>query len=656
MGHGALVRARHRWLLAVLVVLLAACTSNPATKASPLPFARGGTVRLGATDGYNGGPGPTGDPTLDPVKEYSPEGWEMLRVLVRTLYQYSGRPTNEGGTVLRPDLATGLPTISSDGLTWTIHIRSGIHYAPPFASREIVASDFVYAIKRAARISEQDAPIGGDYAGTYYAVIHGFDAYAKGKADSISGIATPDAHTLVFTLDTRDGDFADRLALPAISPIPALAFAPSAPYGAATGHDAGYGAFLVASGPYMLEGSQALTPEAAAKQQKPAIGFPTAHSRVITLVRNPSWDAATDPLRPAYPDRIEVYLLPSIPDIQRALDRGQIDLMMGNFPPLQVPLGQFHRYQADPALGRSVVFPRDTVRYVTMNLAVPPFDDVHVRKAANYIIDKAAYIAAFGELSGEPATHMILDSLEDDQLVNYDPFRTSGPADALSKAQSEMRLSKYDPKHIGMCDAAQCAHIKALAFSIEFPSAIRAAKSVARDLARIGIRLDITDLGAGDFFRAVSDPTMRVGLGIAPGWGHDFLNASNFVTPLLAGPGVSTEFSIPGGGPASQCCNYSLLGATPASLKGWGYSVTHVPSADDRITQCLQLVGQPQLECWTSLDQYLSETIVPWIPLSFEDSTAVIPARVVNYSYDRFTGLPSLDQIVVKTGPSPSPS
>jgi peptide/nickel transport system substrate-binding protein len=40
-----------------------------------------------------------------------------------------------------------------------------------------------------------------------------------------------------------------------------------------------------------------------------------------------------------------------------------------------------------------------------MNLLVPPFDDVHVRKAANLVMDKAALIQATGgPTTGDVAT------------------------------------------------------------------------------------------------------------------------------------------------------------------------------------------------------------------------------------------------------------
>ena len=41
----------------------------------------------------------------------------------------------------------------------------------------------------------------------------------------------------------------------------------------------------------------------------------------------------------------------------------------------------------------------DRTWYITMNLTQPPFDDIHVRKAANLIMDKEGLRRAWG---GEP--------------------------------------------------------------------------------------------------------------------------------------------------------------------------------------------------------------------------------------------------------------
>jgi ABC-type transport system substrate-binding protein len=62
-----------------------------------------------------------------------------------------------------PNTATAMPEIADGGRTWTIRLRRGIRFAddPAFKGkpRELVAGDYVYAIKRRAR---PDAEAGGD--------------------------------------------------------------------------------------------------------------------------------------------------------------------------------------------------------------------------------------------------------------------------------------------------------------------------------------------------------------------------------------------------------------------------------------------------------------------------------------------------------------
>ena len=55
------------------------------------------------------------------------------------------------------------------------------------------------------------------------------------------------------------------------------------------------------------------------------------------------------------------------------------------------------KYNTDPSLKQYLhINAGDRIWYLTMNLTQPPFDDVHVRKAMNWIIDKAALQQAWG--------------------------------------------------------------------------------------------------------------------------------------------------------------------------------------------------------------------------------------------------------------------
>src|SRR5215218_1877583 len=231
-----------RWtaFLGVSLTLASSCTAQ--TESEPGPQA-GGVLRLAAlADPFGAG---------DPAVELNRAGWELYRCcLLRTLLSYTGTPVARGGTSLHPDLAAGPPRVSADGRTWTFHLQRGLRYAPPFQDTEILAEDVIRALQRQARLPAA-------YASTY-SVIDGFDEYVAGRAGSITGLVARDRTTLAVRLTEPAGDLGYRLSLPAAAPLSK---------GAALGHEGSYVGFLAASGPYMLAGSEDLTPLAAPGQQ-----------------------------------------------------------------------------------------------------------------------------------------------------------------------------------------------------------------------------------------------------------------------------------------------------------------------------------------------------------------------------------------------------
>ena len=62
-------------------------------------------------------------------------------------YDYLARPLK-----LKPNTLAAMPEISADGLTYTLRVKPGIHFAddPAFGGkkRELVAEDYVYSMKR----------------------------------------------------------------------------------------------------------------------------------------------------------------------------------------------------------------------------------------------------------------------------------------------------------------------------------------------------------------------------------------------------------------------------------------------------------------------------------------------------------------------------
>ena len=279
---------------------------------------------------------------------------------------------------------------------------------------------------------------------------------------------------------------------------------------------------------------------------------------------------------------------------------------------------------------------------IDMNLAAPPFDDVDVRKAVNYVIDKRALVdaAGGGPLIGQAATHIAPDSLEENLLLNYDPYPTPGERGSLTLARKEMALSRYDRDGDGRCDAKVCEDVRAVSLGAPGtapPFVVRdlraRARLIASDLSRIGIRVQVEF--PEDAFAVVADPTQKVPLGLSTGWGKDIPTGSNFFEPLFSSEEIGMD-------------NFTLVGASPDQLQDWGYDVSAIPSVDDRIDQCSALVGHDQVVCWANLDKYLMEEVVPWVPYVVESHADLVGSRVVHYSFDQSASMPAFDQIALK--------
>ena len=611
-----------------------ACTSGGDVGSTPTPttgLQRGGALRLALV--YTR---PVHDFFVDPQRAYDFASWEILRCcLARTLMSYNGLPAAQGGAEARPDLAVDAPEVSTDGLTWTFRLKPGVRYAPPFADAEVVAADIIRGIERTLTPAHESTLKFGRFLGTYEfyyrELIQGGREFANGTADSISGLETPDSHTLIVHLTQPAGDLAYRLTLPATAPIPPNPSAPDERLGAAEGHEH-YGRFIVTSGPYMLAGSADLNLAVPTQEQRPPSGFTR---RSVTLVRNPSWDQRLDDLRPAYVDEIVLSVVPDLKEAASEVDAGELDFFFDAAPPLD----QIRRYQNDPALrDRLRTFPSDFQFVIPMNVAVPPFDDIHVRKAVNYAIDKEALrrlMASepmfFGAALGEVHGHIAPDGVERNLLLGQDFY----PHD-LDRARAEMVLSHYDQDGDGVCDAPACRDIPAQTWD-DGPLPEVAAR-VGRDLARIGLGLTITFRSQDtQLCNVCIPPEEHVPLTIGELWPRDYPNGSTFFVPSFSGSVLEGTNE-----------NFSLLGATPEQLRGWGYDVTEVPSVDDRIDACVPLVGTPQVECWAELDQYLMTEVVPWAPYQTIDSIVVLSARVRNYHVNEFSsGFPAIDQIVL---------
>jgi peptide/nickel transport system substrate-binding protein len=605
--------------LLVVVVLCGCSTDGGENEPSSSPSAaavRGGTLELAMTSDFQA--------ALDPAKEYEAVAAEFYRCcLLRTLLSYEGVPTDEGGSVLHPDIAAEIPTVSEDGLTWTFKIRPGIHYGPPFDDVEVIAQDFIRALEREG---DPRSNVGG-YS-FYFSAIEGFDRYSSGEADTIAGVSAPDAQTLVVRVAEPTGDLSYRFALAATAPIPPNG---DARMGAADGHQKDYGRFLVSSGPYMYEGSELMDFSLPSEAQQAAGGYEPGRS--LVLVRNPGWDQATDDLRPGYVDRIEVVFGGETADLQNQVRSGDLDLVLDASPPPNL----LRDYVTDPELAKHLhVHPADSTSYLEFNVLQPPFDDVHVRKAVNLVIDKAGLRTLLGgETKGELTGHIMPNSLQNGLLDTYDPYATPKSAGDVAAARGEMALSAYGNAD-GMCVDPACQGV--LSFTVNQQVYETQAALIAENLGEIDITLDVKALAISTMYSKCADPSAHMGICLALGWFKDYADGYTFAIPLFGSVSIFPS-----------CCNDPLVGASDALLRKHSYDPLSVPNVDPQLEECARTVDEARFECWAALDRTLMEEVVPWVPWLSTNGVWITSERVLAFSFDQSSALPALDRLSLTT-------
>jgi peptide/nickel transport system substrate-binding protein len=614
--------------LALAVALVAAaCGGGEETPSTPSggTAQKGGVYRTAITSfGFTQG--------FDPTAEYLGLAFDFYGALLRTLVSYKHVAGAEGNK-LYPDLAQSLDNVvSSDGLTYTFKLKPNIKFGPPL-NRAITSKDIEYAFERL-----NIATLGAGYGNYYYESIKGMDGKAK-EAKPISGIETPDDQTIVFNLKQPTSDFLYRLSMAATAPIPqevAKCF---------NNKIGGYGRFVISSGPYMLQGADKLDPSSCGAM-KPISGYdPT---KKLVMVRNPSYDQASDDLRSNYVDGIDIRVNTNVDDIFNKVLQGSLDGSLYEPPPATI-VRQYVTDESKKAHLHSNS--ADRTWFVFMNLSTPPFDDIHVRKAANFVMDKAGILRAWGGTTfGQIATHVMPPSVINNTLgQDYDPYASPEFGGDEAKAKEEMKQSKYDSNKDGVCDAEACKGL--IMVNRNTPPWTNAEPAVVDSLAKIGIQVKPRELA--DHYTAVQTVKNQIPIGMDTGWGKDWPDAGTFGAPLFGGPNI-----VP-----TNNSNYGLIGLTPEKAKDLGIKVPAgmtFPSVDADIANCSKISVETQVDqriaCFVELDKKVMTEVVPWVPFLWAQNVTTTAPSVTKYEYDQFSGYISLTQIAVNNGQTVSSS
>jgi ABC-type oligopeptide transport system substrate-binding subunit len=413
-------------------------------------FAQGGIFRVG----YAGA-----SVQIDPQLAYVSTAWSLEYTTAAKLFNYPDRAGSAGG-VLQPEVASGYK-VSRDGRTYTFTLRRGFRFSD---GTPVTAKSFAYAIDRVANhdLASPGASFITDQNGTN---IVGAIAVNAGKATHVSGVVAK-GYRLVIRLTRRDPTLLTKLAMPFFQATSLRLPLTREVVGA-----------YPSAGPYAFTRN---TP-----------------NELTELRRNPYYRG----LRPRNLKGVEVWWNLDEQAGFREVEAGSLD--EGPLPDAEVR-GVARRFGVNKS--RFWVEPSNCVGYVGINSRRPLFrNNVALRQALSWMIDRRALLAPLPPYSGSPWTHLLPPSVPGSVTAKkLQPYRGAPNArKALRLAAGHLRAG---PVNVGYRSSA--------------PGGLAQAESVRDALVKLGVRASRVKLKAfgADIYGAIGRQNSDVDLGVALGW------------------------------------------------------------------------------------------------------------------------------------------
>jgi len=454
---------------------------------------KGGTLKLLSAEAFQ---------HLDPGQAYFQLDYMFVFAVHRALYYYEPSDSEEP----IPDLAAGEPDISSDGRTVTVKLKPGIKYGTvdknaAINGKEVTAADIKYAFERALNPS-----VPNGYFAAYFTSIAGSD---KAKGGNISGITTPDEHTVQFKLDEPTGaTLAKALVMPIAIPVPksyAAQFDAKQPNPYET--DPEKQAF---SGPYMVQDYQP--------------------GKSMTMVRNPNWVAGTDS-RPAHLDRIE-WVLNADPNVAGRQIFNGTGLANGD-PLTPATVRRFARQAKD-----RISFSPLGNRWVPLNTQKKPFSDINVRKAVLAATDRRAMqLTRGGALTGDIATHFLPPGIPGHEQAGG---AAGSGVDYLAKPSGDPALAAEYMKKAGFASGRYEGDPIRMVSSNDSP-AKETALVVRRSLQSLGFEVSQRSVDQSTFYDMCNDIAQQRNIDVCTnfGWLPDFFDGLAMLNANFNGASLS---------------------------------------------------------------------------------------------------------------------
>ena len=456
---------------------------------------------------------------LDPSRGFDGGVNAFYRLIYRGLTMQAAGDAQDPNAIV-PDLAESLGEVSEDGLTWTYTLKDDIFFDD---GTPITSAEMKFGI---SRTWDPQVGIGSPYLRQTIDAPEGYQGpYVSGDLPTIE---TPDDKTIVFHLKKPFPEFDNVLAQPNAVPFPE-----------GTGAGDEFIKDVIASGPYTLA---EYTP-----------------GSLIRLERNEYWDESTDEVRKAYPDEWEFEIGIDGATIDERMIAGQGDdqnAISGTIGAASLP-----RIQTPELQERAITADAYCTTYMGLNTTKAPFDDVKVRDAINWAIDRSALVNASGGTQlADPAYSIIPPTVS--SFKDFNLWETEGDKGDADKAQELLAEA-------GLPDGFE--------FTLDIrsqPLMQAQAEAIQEALKKIGVTVNLNVIETSVYYETIGTPSQQHDAAIT-GWCPDWASsASTIIPPLFDGRNITEK----GNSNLAQINDPTInarideIGALPAdeAVSAWG--------------------------------------------------------------------------------------
>lgn len=441
----------------------AGCASTPAAPSAPT------TMRLAQSGGVS---------TLDPAQWFGGVSLTYMHAMYDTLVQYAP----DSATIV-PDLATSW-TVSGGGTIYVFNLRKGVKFSN---GDPLTAQAVQYNMQR---VTSKAAAAPYAFA---YSDIQGYGAWNAGTASSLAGVKVLGPYQIEFDLTAPSGEFLNALAL--------MSGAIGDPKVEKRHGFSAYSDYAVGTGPYVLSR--------------------WVHGQQIVLTANARYWGPKPKIQ-----TIQTTLGVSPAAQLRLFEKGQIDVM-GTAGNQGLDAKSYAAVQQSKQLSKRYrVAPSDTVTFLGFQMQTYPFNQLSVRQAVNFALDRQSINAVL--TSGRAP----LDNqgLFAPGMPGYDQTAVYPYAYDTAKAASLLAADGISPQHPVAVE---------LAFQSGAQSILQAAQAVQSQLQPLGIDVSLKPVSWSTFFTNAQNLAQTTyGMYILT-WAPDFPTAQDPLDSLFGANGIA---------------------------------------------------------------------------------------------------------------------